>query len=74
MKTLTKGQQMDLNNIGGTSEVAELLGCPKQQIHALRKRANFPKPIKILAATPLWDLDDIRNFATTWIRRTPTDK
>jgi predicted DNA-binding transcriptional regulator AlpA len=74
MKTLTKGQQMDLNNIGGTSEVAELLGCPKQQIHALRKRANFPKPIKILDATPLWNLDDIRDFATTWIRRTPTSK
>ena len=63
---------MDITNIGGTSEVAELLGCPKQQIHALRKRANFPKPFKVLAATPLWDLDDIRSFATTWIRRTPT--
>jgi predicted DNA-binding transcriptional regulator AlpA len=60
---------MDINNIGGTAEIAELLGCPKQQIHALRKQANFPKPIKVLAATPLWDLDDIRLFASFWQRR-----
>lgn len=62
---------MDINNIGGTAEVAELLGCPKQQIHALRKRADFPKPIRILSATPLWDLDSVRAFATTWSRRRP---
>lgn len=56
-------------NIGGTAEVAALLGCPKQQIHALRKREGFPKPVVRIAATPLWNLDDIRQFATTWIRR-----
>lgn len=61
---------MDINNIGGTAEVAELLGCPKQQIHALRKRANFPKPIRVLSATPIWDLEEIRLFASTWKRRT----
>jgi predicted DNA-binding transcriptional regulator AlpA len=60
---------MDINNIGGTAEVAELLGCPKQQIHALRKRANFPKPIRVLSATPLWDLEEIRMFASNWKRR-----
>jgi hypothetical protein len=60
---------MDINNIGGTAEVAALLGCPKQQIHTLRKRADFPKPIKHLSATPLWDLESIRQFATTWNRR-----
>lgn len=62
---------IDVNNIGGTAEVADLLGCPKQQIHALRRKSNFPKPIKQLSATPLWNLDDIREFATTWIRRKP---
>jgi hypothetical protein len=60
---------MDINNIGGTAEVAELLGCPKQQIHALRKRANFPKPIRVLSATPLWNLEEIRLFASNWKRR-----
>jgi predicted DNA-binding transcriptional regulator AlpA len=61
----------DVNNIGGTAEVADLLGCPKQQIHALRKKSDFPKPIKQLSATPLWNLDDIRAFALTWTRRKP---
>lgn len=62
---------IDVNNIGGTAEVADLLGCPKQQIHALRRKPSFPKPIKQLSATPLWNLDDIRTFATTWTRRKP---
>lgn len=60
---------MDISNVGGTAEIAELLGCPKQQIFALRKRKDFPKPIRILASTPLWDLEEIRAFATTWTRR-----
>ena len=60
---------IDVNNIGGTAEVADLLGCPKQQIHALRRKSTFPKPIRTLAATPLWDLNDVRQFATTWKRR-----
>jgi predicted DNA-binding transcriptional regulator AlpA len=60
---------MDINNIGGTAEVAEILGCPKQQIHALRKRTDFPAPIRVLASTPLWDLDAIRTFASSWTRR-----
>ncbi|CAB4154333.1 hypothetical protein UFOVP629_64 [uncultured Caudovirales phage] len=60
---------MDISNVGGTAEIAELLGCPKQQIFALRKRKDFPKPIRILASTPLWDLEEVRTFATTWTRR-----
>lgn len=60
---------INVNNLGGTAEVAELLGCPKQQIHALRKRADFPKPVRTLSATPIWDLESIRAFATTWVRR-----
>ncbi len=58
-----------ISDIVGTSEVAEILSCPKQQIHALRKRADFPKPITTLAATPLWNATDIKFFAITWKRR-----
>lgn len=64
---------MDINQIGGTAEIAELLGCPKQQVFALRKRKDFPKPLRVLAATPLWNLDEIRTFATTWVRRKSTN-
>jgi predicted DNA-binding transcriptional regulator AlpA len=55
--------------IGGTAEVAEVLGCPKQQIYALRRRADFPKPFRELASTPLWNLSEIREFKGTWKRR-----
>lgn len=50
--------------LGGTAEVANLLGCRKTQIYALRQKPNFPKPIAILAATPVWDLRDFETFVT----------
>lgn len=58
-------------DIGGTAEVAKALGCPKQQIYALRRRSDFPRPFVILASTPLWDLKEIKLFASTWKRRSP---
>lgn len=63
------GYTIDESNIGGTAEVAALLACPKQQIHALRKRADFPKPFKVLSATPLWNLVEVGEWAKTWKRR-----
>lgn len=60
---------IDISNIGGTAEVANLLGCPKQQIHALRRRRDFPRPLCRIAATPIWDLNEIRKFGETWVRR-----
>lgn len=58
-----------IDEIGGTAEVAEVLGCPKQQIYALRRRSDFPKPFRELASTPLWNLDEIRKFGKEWKRR-----
>lgn len=60
-----------VDNILGTAEVADILQCPKQQIYTLRKRKDFPKPIRTIAATPLWHAEDIRAFASTWVRRKP---
>lgn len=60
---------IDSQKIGGTAEVAALLNCPKQQIHALRKRDDFPKPFHTISASPLWNLDDIGVWAQTWKRR-----
>lgn len=60
-----------LDNLGGVTEVAEVLGCAKQQIAALRKRDDFPKPVLMLAATPVWTLSSIRTFQSTWKRRGP---
>lgn len=58
-------------NIGGTAEVADLLECPKQQVHSLRKNPKFPTPVRELAATPLWRLSDVSMFKETWKRRGP---
>lgn len=55
--------------LAGTSEVAAVLGCPKQQLHKLRQRDDFPQPVAHLAATPVWDLRDVREFRDLWKRR-----
>lgn len=59
-----------IEDIVGTAEVASILNCPKQQIHALRKRADFPAPIVQLSATPLWNAQQIIEFGSNWKRRT----
>ena len=48
---------IDTSNLCGTAEAATVLGVLKQRIHTLRKRSDFPQPIVVLAATPLWDKD-----------------
>lgn len=58
-----------LPELGGTSEVAEVLGCRKTQLYALRQRPDFPAPVLTLAATPVWFLEDIREFKDSWKRR-----
>lgn len=55
--------------LGGTAEVAAALRCARQQIRSLRRREDFPQPVTELAATPVWDLRDIDEFASTWKRR-----
>lgn len=60
---------VDVEHIIGTAEVAEILQCPKQQIYTLRKRRDFPQPIRTIAATPLWDAAEVKKFASTWVRR-----
>lgn len=58
--------EIRIENILGTSEVAEVLGVSKQRIHALRKMAEFPDPVKTLASTPLWDKEAVLQFLAKW--------
>ena len=62
------------NAIGGTAEVAGLLGCAKQQIYSLRRRSDFPPPVHEVDATPLWDLREVESFKRTWKRRKSTQE
>lgn len=61
-------------DLGGTAEVAEALGCPRQQVYSLRRRKDFPKPVHTVRATPLWFMGDIKVFALTWKRRKSSTK
>ena len=54
------------NDLLGTAEVAEVLGVSKQRIHALRKMAEFPDPIRVLASTPVWSREDVVSFLLQW--------
>lgn len=58
-----------MEDLAGTSEVAEFLNCPKQQIHALQRNPHFPKPVALLASTPIWDLSEVAIFRAGWKRR-----
>ena len=55
-----------IEDILGTSEVAEVLGVSKQRIHSLRQMKEFPDPVVQLASTPLWDRKDVVSFLALW--------
>ncbi len=63
-------QIVDVDNICGTAEAAVVLGVLKQRIHTLRKRPDFPQPIVVLAATPLWDKNALLEFKNGWKKTT----
>lgn len=51
---------------GGLAEVAEFLGVSKQTIVNWRNREkNFPEPVAVLRATPIWRMCDIRDWTKT---------
>lgn len=56
-------------NIGGVSEVSELLGVSRQRVASLRSRPGFPEPLAELAAGPIFDLDAIRRWESSSKRR-----
>lgn len=57
---------INTEDLCGTAEAAKVLGVVKQRIHTLRKRADFPQPVVVLAATPLWDGNALLAFKATW--------
>lgn len=57
---------IDVNDILGTAEVAEVLDVSKQRVYSLRKMVEFPEPFLQLASTPLWDRAEIVDFLAKW--------
>lgn len=57
--------------LGGVTEVAELLSISKQRFAELRGRPDFPEPVAELASGPVWDLEDVRLWSGSGVRRGP---
>lgn len=47
-------------DVGGSSEVAKVLGVSLSRVTALRKRPDFPDPVAELALGAVWDLEAVR--------------
>jgi predicted DNA-binding transcriptional regulator AlpA len=59
-------QNLNVDDILGTAEVAEVLEVSKQRVQSLRQMREFPDPVKVLASTPIWDRADIIKFLSVW--------
>lgn len=55
--------------LGGVTELADELGVTRQQVAKLRQQPGFPAPIAELSAGPIWDLDTIRRWHGSGLRR-----
>lgn len=44
-------------------EAGEVLGTSERQIHILRKRADFPRPVLLSPRTVRWFLDELEAWA-----------
>jgi predicted DNA-binding transcriptional regulator AlpA len=57
--------RMAQEELAGLAEVATLLGVTKRTAQRYTHRADFPEPISILAATPVWRARDIAKWKTS---------
>ncbi len=46
----------------GLAEVCDYLGLERMQVRRLEDRGEFPAPVAVLRATPVWKAADIRAF------------
>jgi hypothetical protein len=59
-----------LPELAGVAEAAEMLSVSKQRVSQLAaEHADFPSPVVMLRATPVWYVSGIRGFAGRWQRK-----
>lgn len=56
---------MSRYRLAGVYEIADSLGVSKQRVHQLSTDTDFPRPVAVLKAGSIWDLDDIDEWRTT---------
>jgi len=55
--------------LAGPQELAQQLGVSRQRFYEVAKLPGFPKPIVQLASGPVWEVNSINHFKTTWSRK-----
>jgi len=60
---------VDDANYVGLAEVAQILHVSKQRASALTRKPSFPHPVGTLKSGPIWKLESIVRFLSTWSRR-----
>ena len=48
--------------LAGLAEVADALGVTKRTASRYTTRRDFPAPLQVLAAGPVWRLEDVRRW------------
>jgi len=66
---MDSNEHNDYEELGGSTEVAEVLGISKQQLTQLRARPDFPPPYAQLASGPSWKLKHVRRWMNSTERR-----
>jgi len=51
--------------LAGLAEVASLAGVTRKRAWQLTQHPAFPKPVIVLAATPVWRVSDVQAFLNT---------
>jgi len=50
------------HHLMGVTEVAKRLDVSRQRVHQLRSKPDFPEPVAMLAAGPIWESKDIEDW------------
>lgn len=51
--------KVDVADLAGLAEIADLLGVSRERVRQLRAEAGFPEPVAELQATPLWRRSEV---------------
>lgn len=61
------GRRLDVEQLIGAAEIAQLAGANRNIVHLWRHRyPDFPKPVRVLSQGALWYLPEV----TAWLRDT----
>ena len=62
-------KEPNIPELAGVTEVARILGISKQRVSTLARDPDFPRPIEMLAAGPVWKKVAILRHVGLWPRK-----